>query len=248
MSKRFTDTDKWEDSWYMNLTIENKLFYNFLLDKCNTIGLWKPNLRLAEFILGYKIDHKKFIKELGKDRIYILKNGYWWLIKFCDFQYGVINEESTSKPIQSYINLLKKHNLWIPYLKGIDTLKEKDKDKDKVKEKDKDKEDELKISINKVIYPFDSGNFIKVWDAWKKYKKDEHSFKYKTTISEQAALSKLNRISECDEGKATLIIFNSIADGYKGFFPLKKEDLKQLKKQQDERELDDLERKYAAQH
>ena len=71
------------------------------------------------------------LKEFEK-QIYLFKNNRkWWIVDFCNFQYGDLHEDSTSKPIQSYISLLKKHGLWKEYLKGIDTLKEKEKEKDK---------------------------------------------------------------------------------------------------------------------
>ena len=76
-----------------------------------------------------------------------------WIVDFCNFQYGPLNEENLgNKPHQSYIALLKKHRLWIDYTKGMPTLsnrvkeKEKEKDKEKDKEKEKEKEPE-KISF-----------------------------------------------------------------------------------------------------
>ena len=56
---------------------------------------------------------------------------------------GVFTETTTSKPILSYILLLKKHQLWVEYQKGIETLKEKEQDK----EMNKDEEKEKKVSM-----------------------------------------------------------------------------------------------------
>lgn len=100
--------------------------------------------------------------------------------------------------------------------KGLYTLKEKDKDKDKDKNKDKDKEKEKAL-----IFPFDSENFLMFWDAWRTYKKEEHSFKYASIISEQAALKQLSGFSNGYEEIAIKIIEQSIANGWKGFFELK---------------------------
>jgi len=70
--------------------------------------------------------------------------------------------------------------------------------------------------------PF-SDNFLKDWDLWKKFKKDEFSFSYKTVLSEQAAVNELVNLSKGDEAAAKRIIDLSIANGWKGFFELKTE-------------------------
>jgi len=143
MAKRFTDTQKWEDDWYMNLSNDFKLLYQYILDKCDAVGVWKPNRRLAEFHVGNEIDWNQFMLEMD-DRLDTTKKGYWWLTKFVEFQYGTLDEGSGSKPIQSYIKLLKKHEVWEDYRKGINSLKEKEKVKVKDKEKVKEKKgDEL---------------------------------------------------------------------------------------------------------
>ena len=68
--------------------------------------------------------------------------------------------------------------------------------------------------------PF-SENFLKDWDLWKKFKKDEFNFSYKTVLSEQAAINELVNLSKGDEAAAKKIIHQSIANGWKGFFELK---------------------------
>jgi len=81
-------------------------------------------------------------------------------------------------------------------------------DKDKDKDKDKDilkEEDEI----------------TKIWNKWKKYKKDEFSFNYKSEISEQAAKTELINLSNNNAEIAIKIIEQSIANGWKGLFKLK---------------------------
>lgn len=77
------------------------------------------------------------------------------------------------------------------------------------------------VNVNDIIYPFTSENFIKFWGLWKQYKKDEHRFKYKTPVTEQAALKKIAELANGDEYTAIKIIEESIANGYKGLFALK---------------------------
>ena len=145
MPKRFTDTDKWKDEWYSELSIELKLAYMYVLDNCDQVGVWKPNFKLAEFQLSIKIDWNNFKEALGAERLLIFENN-WWLKKFCDFQYGQLLETSKSQTTVFYIKLLKKHSLWIAYTEGIYTPKDKEKDKEKYKVQETEKEnDEIDI-------------------------------------------------------------------------------------------------------
>lgn len=73
-----------------------------------------------------------------------------------------------------------------------------------------------------LIMPFDSETFHAQWQLWKTYKRKQHEFKYKTVVTEQAALKKLSELAETED-KAIKIIHQSIAQGWKGFFELKNE-------------------------
>ncbi len=69
--------------------------------------------------------------------------------------------------------------------------------------------------------PWSGEKFDAAWTGWKQYKKSEHGFKYKSELSETAALKELSEFSEGNEEKAIQIIQTSIANGWKGFFKIK---------------------------
>ena len=69
--------------------------------------------------------------------------------------------------------------------------------------------------------PYDTPEFHEAWRLWKQYKKEEFGFRYKSKISEQAALRRLARLSS-NAKEAILIIEQSMEFGYRGFFELKK--------------------------
>jgi len=69
-----------------------------------------------------------------------------------------------------------------------------------------------------IVMPFESENFNAVWSLWKKYKAEQFKFRYKGSISEQAALKNLAELAHQDENSAIQIINNSIANGYQGLF------------------------------
>lgn len=145
MAKRYTDTNKWDDPWYFDLPINFKLAWDYITAKCDAVGVWKPSKKHLEFNIGMPVDMVDFLNFCGPERISLINNGSWWIKKFCDFQYGELKEDSKSPTTQSYIKMLKKHNLWEGYIKGIyrvcNTPKEKDIDKEEEKEDNKKESD-----------------------------------------------------------------------------------------------------------
>lgn len=61
------------------------------------------------------------------------------------------------------------------------------------------------------------------WNKWKKYKKDEFKFNYKSEVSEEAAKKELINLSDNNEETAVKIIEQSIAKGWKGLFKLQED-------------------------
>lgn len=73
----------------------------------------------------------------------------------------------------------------------------------------------------KIIFPFNSPEFISMWKNWKLYQEKEYRFHFKSIQSEQAQLSKLSRLSNGIEDVAIKIILQSLEQGWKGLFELK---------------------------
>lgn len=59
------------------------------------------------------------------------------------------------------------------------------------------------------------------WETWKEYKRLEWKFKYKSVLSEQAAINLLSRLSGKNETIAADIIRQSMENGWQGLFSLK---------------------------
>jgi hypothetical protein len=83
----------------------------------------------------------------------------------------------------------------------------------KIKEKEKKRE---------VIFPFLSDGFIDAWENWKAYRWEQHKYKFKSPLSEQASLKKISTLAKNDT-EAIAIIEQSIGNGWKGFFELKQQ-------------------------
>jgi hypothetical protein len=74
----------------------------------------------------------------------------------------------------------------------------------------------------KVVMPFEGELFADAWQIWKQYKKIEKGFGFKSSISEQASLLNLQKISN-NEQEAITIIHNAIAQGWSGLYADKKD-------------------------
>ena len=108
MGKRFFDTELCEKEWYAALLpIERCFIRDVLFSKCDSVGVWCPNDRQVKYLVG-ELNYKT-IPEKSNGNIEILPNGKWWIIDFCDFQYGQLSQ--SCKPHASYIALLNKHGL-----------------------------------------------------------------------------------------------------------------------------------------
>lgn len=109
MGKRFISTDIFSDDWFMELTVEQKLTWIYLITNCNHAGLFKINKKLFHFQTGFK-NFDTIIKQLG-NRIVTVTEQLYFIPKFIDFQYPSF-PNSAVKQQNSAIELLKKSGLW----------------------------------------------------------------------------------------------------------------------------------------
>jgi hypothetical protein len=142
MGKRFRDTEIWSKPWFRKMPPAMKVAWDFILDRCDAVGVWVPDFEAAEFHIGAKVDWEG-LKESANGNIVTLACGKWWIKDFCRFQYGKICPDSESKVQKSMHSLLLGHGLWESYADTVSHTvshtvqdKEKEKDKEKVKEKD----------------------------------------------------------------------------------------------------------------
>lgn len=150
MSKRFTDTDIWKKEWFVSLSPIEKAAWFYIKDSCDSVGVWDVNFPLANYFLGPGIDWGTFRAKCNGN-ILTISPTKWWLVDFCDFQYGALSYNC--KPHKSYISALVRHNLLKffvetqdgfiiseEHVKGMGTLQEKEQEKEKDKEKEKEQD------------------------------------------------------------------------------------------------------------
>jgi hypothetical protein len=155
MAQRFTDTQKWEDEWFTEMSNDYKIIWIYLLDTCDNAGIWKQNIKLLNFSCGTNISLEK-LAEIFKGRITKIDTDKWIINKFCVYQYGIDFLNSKNKAVLSAIKKLiiagvlevdisgiytpnivfdnSIDTLSIPYQYTTDSIKDKDKEKDKVQD------------------------------------------------------------------------------------------------------------------
>lgn len=177
MAKRLTDTEIWEQDWYIDLPNKYKLFWAYIKDKCDHSGIWRPNKGVAQKIIGEPINLDEFLQfvNIEKERVMVLPSGRWFIKDFFIFQYGdkfspasqihkgaikqliangVHPKEILGKSLGEMENYDFQEIKEIAYSKDINILKEayqnpfkRVKDKDKVKDKEKEKEENTKRAV-----------------------------------------------------------------------------------------------------
>ena len=220
MAKRFIDTEIFSDPWFMDLTVNAKLFFIYLITNCDHAGIIDINWKLAELQTGIKQlrkSYERLIKEY-QNRIIHLRNSYYFIPKFIDFQYPGF-PKSKVRQQEGAIKRLLEFDLFDTEKQSLNKefINSYEYEYDTGNDNEDDNEDERSKEI---LMPFDEDEFKEVWEFWKKYQKEQYRFTYKP-IGEKGALSKLYELSGGKLDIAMLIIKQSIQSGWKGLFELK---------------------------
>lgn len=85
MAKRLTDTKKWNDDWYISLSNDYRIVWQWLLDNCSHAGLCKRSIGLLNLMCRTSLTEDELIK-IMQGRI-IIHNDYWFIPNFIKFQY-----------------------------------------------------------------------------------------------------------------------------------------------------------------
>ena len=83
MAVKFTNTKKWDDVWFSELTMEGKVMFVYLCDMCDIAGFLEINERLIRLHTGIE-DVRGAVTSLSKSVIY--RDGYIWIMKYIKHQ------------------------------------------------------------------------------------------------------------------------------------------------------------------
>ena len=108
--KRLKDTGIWQESWFMNFSLDAKLAWFFIDDNCDNAGVWSPNFELMRFCT--RRDINIVVREEFGDRMEVLPSGKWWMHDFITTQCGELSTKCP--PHNAVIATLKKHGIPVP--------------------------------------------------------------------------------------------------------------------------------------
>lgn len=94
MASRFTNSEKWADSWFRNLSPYSKTLYWYLWDACDIAGFWEIDLEHA--VYHTKISEAEIKGAFkGLSRGYVKNNGFIWIRRFLYHQRNLpLNKEN----------------------------------------------------------------------------------------------------------------------------------------------------------
>ena len=128
MSKRFMDTDLWDQSWYIELSAESKNIWGYLERKCDCAGILKIEIPEMKRKIGCsEISISTFLKEVNRDFdgdtgktvernrvMYIPNKSKIWMTGFISFQYekGTSGVNAGIPAIKGALNRLRDEGIY----------------------------------------------------------------------------------------------------------------------------------------
>ena len=128
MPKRFTDTNTWHHTWFLELSPESKIIWTYLKDNCDCAGIWKIDLPAMKREIGFKsISLGTFLSEVNRDydtktgdqltrnRVMIISNeNKLWMTGFITFQYekGTNGVNANIPAIKGVLNRLREEKIY----------------------------------------------------------------------------------------------------------------------------------------
>lgn len=86
--KIFTDSKKWDDRWFRNLSPDRKLIYLYICDLSDHAGIWELDGDMLRLHLGVKYSDDEIIKKMDDltDKVAVLPNNKFWITNYIHFQ------------------------------------------------------------------------------------------------------------------------------------------------------------------
>lgn len=212
--KRFVETERWFDPFFMELSLEAKAFYSYLCDRCDNAGVFERNDRIARTCLNADLNFDELLGELG-DRVEKLPTGKLWITRFIRVQLN--GKPLKPDKIPAHAQIIRFLNdagidLENPWLKGrIERQKVDGKKPEK-----KEVQGELMKVEEAVPFPpaLDLREFHEAWELWLAYRRERKIAALKpTSIRQQFAEL---AVWGCERSIAA--IKHSIRQNYQGIF------------------------------
>jgi hypothetical protein len=230
MSKRYTDSRKWQKSWLIELPNNIKLLWFYILDTCSIAGIWDVSFVIPQALFNCKYQYADVLTALKKQIIPMSKNK-WFVTDFITFQYKRLNP--MSPPHKAVIDELDALGLWDWDKRELVLPGEKTPLELLAGEMIKTEpvmRERRSAPVIEVVYPDE--DWREIWKRWIDYKQSQWKFKYSSGQYEQTALEQLINLAGGKHKTAIKIIDQSITRGWKGLFALDEKNKNVLQKGQ----------------
>lgn len=209
MAKRLVDGELWFENWFSELPTKYKLLWLYIRTRCDTAGIFEPNLKMISRILNEDFieeDCLNFFKEELKK-----VGDKWVILGFIESQYGLPISPKMVKPVNNCLSKIGYSIDTVSVLYGysIDTPIRKGKGKGKGKESKK-MIDDINIINNKRQEKFD---FEAIWVQYpKQVGREEAEMHFHDTVKTEENFSNIQKAVKnyCKEvrGKESRYILN----------------------------------------
>lgn len=88
MAKRFTDTSKWQEDWFLSLPNDYRIIWQYLQDHCSVAGIWKKTMRHLNLFCNTNITSEELLEIFGDRIIEICGGEKYLIITFLEEQYS----------------------------------------------------------------------------------------------------------------------------------------------------------------
>jgi hypothetical protein len=144
--KRFTETTKWDDPWFIRLSPHDKLLWLYICDKCDCAGVIDFCTEIASVVIGKQLSEDG-LNVFGQ-RVKQLETGKWQIVKFLPFQYRTVDANCPAhKPV---IECIKRNGLDYP-IANQDSLRGRLSHSLQDRAKEKEKEKSARARVGKAI-------------------------------------------------------------------------------------------------
>lgn len=132
MAKRFTATEIWGEDWFIEMPLEYKLFWYYILAECDHGGLFKVNLGSFCRLNGVNLTSNRALELFnnGKERVRVISKSVWFIEDFFVYQYGE-KLNLKNRVHKSVFDLYQKNEIKLTSIRGLIEVTEGVKDKDK---------------------------------------------------------------------------------------------------------------------
>lgn len=163
MGKRFYNTQRIEEDWYINLSLKHRELLRYCESKCDGAGIFSWNAKIASSYIGEQITDSDLL-EIPVSK---LQNGKYFIHGFCYFQNGKLSKKSPAhNPVYKSLaeNGISEDTLLGTLLHRLsDSLLEKEEEEEREEEGEGEKEKGAKtISVGSNIFIGTSSEWLKL--------------------------------------------------------------------------------------